>query len=72
MFVIATDDSSRVVLSMPNSIGTDYINASFVDVSINFLQGYKHVFSLMVVCMWPLPVVGLHEERPLHCQSRYA
>ena len=28
-----TDDSSRVVLSVPNTNGTDYINASFVDVS---------------------------------------
>ena len=26
-------DSSRVVLSVPNTSGTDYINASFVDVS---------------------------------------
>ena len=30
---LATDDSSRVVLSVPNTSGTDYINASFVDVS---------------------------------------
>ena len=29
----AADDSSRVVLSVPNTSGTDYINASFVDVS---------------------------------------
>lgn len=27
------DDSSRVALSVPNSSGTDYINASFIDVS---------------------------------------
>ena len=27
------DDSSRVVLSVPNTSGTDYINASFVNVS---------------------------------------
>ena len=29
----SADDSSRVVLSVPNASGTDYINASFVDVS---------------------------------------
>ena len=29
----SADDSSRVVLSVPNTSGTDYINASFIDVS---------------------------------------
>ena len=33
MYVIAADDSSRVALSVPNASGTDYINASFIDVS---------------------------------------
>ena len=33
MDIIAADDSSRVVLSVPNASGTDYINASFIDVS---------------------------------------
>ena len=32
-FVFSADDSSRVLLSVPNTSGTDYINASFVDVS---------------------------------------
>ena len=30
---VSVDDSSRVVLSVPNTSGTDYINASFVNVS---------------------------------------
>ena len=30
---MSADDSSRVVLSVPNTSGTDYINASFVNVS---------------------------------------
>ena len=29
----SADDSSRVLLLVPNTSGTDYINASFVDVS---------------------------------------
>ena len=33
---ISADDSSRVVLSVPNTSGTDYINASFIDVSEAF------------------------------------
>ena len=33
LYISAADDSSRVVLSVPNTSGTDYINASFVDVS---------------------------------------
>ena len=34
--IFSADDSSRVVLSVPNTSGTDYINASFVDVSDAF------------------------------------
>ena len=33
MIPFSADDSSRVVLSVPNTSRTDYINASFVDVS---------------------------------------
>ena len=28
------DDHSRVILSVPDSTGNDYINASFIDVSV--------------------------------------
>ena len=49
MSAIATDDSSRVLLSVPNASGTDYINASFIDVSSKHLQDYTRVFSLVVV-----------------------
>ena len=32
-FNFIPDDSSRVALTVPNSLGTDYINASYLDVS---------------------------------------
>ena len=32
---ISTDDASRVVLSAPNADGSDYINASYIDVRIH-------------------------------------
>lgn len=37
---ISTDDASRVVLSVPDAVGSDYINASFINVcmhKINYL-----------------------------------
>ena len=33
--LLYTDDASRVVLSVPDALGNDYINASFIDVSID-------------------------------------
>ena len=29
---VSTDDASRVVLSVPDADGSDYINASYIDV----------------------------------------
>ena len=39
LFCISADDASRVILSVPDADGSDYINASFIDVrkhAINF------------------------------------
>ena len=36
IFCFSTDDASRVILSVPDVDGSDYINASFIDVRINF------------------------------------
>ena len=36
----SADDSSRVVLSVPNTSETDYINASFIDVSDACMYNY--------------------------------
>ena len=39
LFCISADDASRVILSVPDAFGSDYINASFIDVrkhAINF------------------------------------
>ena len=36
----SADDSSRVLLLVPNTSGTDYINASFVDVSDAYKCSY--------------------------------
>ena len=36
LLCFSTDDASRVILSVPDSDGNDYINASFIDVRINF------------------------------------
>ena len=33
LFLLSLDDHSRVVLSTPDEKGSDYINASFIDVS---------------------------------------
>ena len=33
--LLYTDDASRVILSVPDALGNDYINASFIDVSID-------------------------------------
>ena len=54
-FDISADDSSRVVLSVPNTSGTDYINASFVNVS-NADTAYEICISIiyyyfMLTCM---------------------
>ena len=32
LFCISADDASRVILSVPDTDGSDYINASFIDV----------------------------------------
>ena len=34
LLLIPTDDASRVVLSVPDVDGSDYINASYIDVCI--------------------------------------
>ena len=37
--LFAADDTSRVVLSaIPGKVGSDYINASYIDVSIEYLK----------------------------------
>ena len=33
--LLYADDASRVVLSVPDALGSDYINASFIDVRID-------------------------------------
>ena len=38
---IPPDDHSRVVLSAPDEDGSDYINASYIDVSIFII--YTHI-----------------------------
>ena len=42
---MSADDSSRVVLSVPNTNGTDYINASFVNVSNVMQAWHQQVYS---------------------------
>ena len=46
-FDMSVDDSSRVVLSVPNTSGTDYINASFVNVS-NADTAYEICISILL------------------------
>ena len=50
IFVLSADDASRVILFVPDADGSDYINASFIDVrrhAINF-QTYLSVVGLRV------------------------
>ena len=39
---ISTDDASRVVLSVPDADGSDYINASYIDVRFLHMQVKSH------------------------------
>ena len=52
LLCFSTDDASRVILSVPDSDGNDYINASFIDVRINF-QTY----------LIPRPASGIEGKR---------
>ena len=53
---LPTDDHSRVVLSVPDEDGSDYINASFIDVSVL----YMYACMLRVVC---IHVYALHTSK---------
>ena len=44
---VTTDDASRVVLSVPDADGSDYINASYIDVCFLRMQVKSHP---MVFC----------------------
>ena len=48
LLCISTVDASRVVLSVPDVNGSDYINASYIDVSIHEIAKMPAVKS--VVC----------------------
>ena len=39
---VTTDDASRVVLSVPDADGSDYINASYIDVCFLHMQVKSH------------------------------
>ena len=49
---VTTDDASRVVLSVPDADGSDYINASYIDVCFLHMQVESHPmgFALGVMC----------------------
>ena len=60
-----TDDDNRVVLEPMEDLTNEYINASYVDVSLQtFMQNTcKHVFC---------PTLGLFSTKKVHCSSRYS
>ena len=63
----ATDDDNRVVLkSIAGIKGSDYINASFVDVSLLSCLG-RHYDSNI-----PYLFIGLQEGESLHSITRYS
>ena len=45
---VTTDDASRVILSVPDADGSDYINASYIDVCFLHMQvkAIQWVFAL--------------------------
>ena len=49
---VTTDDASRVILSVPDADGSDYINASYIDVCFLHMQIKSHPmgFCFMVMC----------------------
>ena len=58
------DDHCRVILEgRPGDEGSDYINASFIDVSYNILKLFMHII-VLYICP------GLPSEGSLHCHSR--
>ena len=56
IMTLHSDDHSRVVLSVPDADGSDYINASFIDVSVL----YMYACLLRVVC---IHVYTLHTSK---------
>ena len=58
------DDHCRVILEgRPGDEGSDYINASFIDVSYNILKLFMHII-VLYICP------GLPSKGCLHCHSR--
>ena len=55
LLCFSTDDASRVILSVPDSDGNDYINASFIDVRINF-QTYLSVGLRVQEYIWHIKI----------------
>ena len=44
---VTTDDASRVILSVPDADGSDYINASYIDVCFLRMQVKGHPMGLL-------------------------
>ena len=59
---MSADDSSRVVLSVPNTSGTDYINASFVNVSNAEDIVHSNMQTAIVIVFVLSSIIGLQEE----------
>ena len=64
---LTIDDHCRVVLEgRPGDEGSDYINASFIDVSCNIISILYYIIINDHICM----PSGLLSKRSLHCHSR--
>ena len=65
LFIILIDDDNRVVLKPLDEYESDYINASYVDVSTNAASGVR-MFTY-TFCLY----LGIHYTKEVHCHSRY-